>query len=155
MKTTVDLPDELLVAAKKHAVETRSTLRALIERGLRHELRGPGGRGSRPRARIRWVTVDGGLPPGADPADRASMSDPARIPLTEAQAQALGAQARAEERSMADLVRESVSEYLARRPVADRDELARRALALAGRYRSGCPDLAEEHDRYLDEAFDS
>ena len=56
---------------------------------------------------------------------------------------------------MADLVRESLSEYLARRPVADRDELVRRALALAGRYRSGCPDLAEEHDRYLDEAFDS
>ena len=78
-----------------------------------------------------------------------------QIQLTEAQARALRAQARAQERSMADLVRESLSEYLARRPVADRDELVRRALALAGRYRSGCPDLAEEHDRHLDEAFDS
>ena len=56
---------------------------------------------------------------------------------------------------MADLVRESVSEYLARRPAADPDQVARRALALAGRYRSGCRDLADEHDRYLDEAFDS
>ena len=65
-----------------------------------------------------------------------------QIQLTEAQARALRAQARAQERSMADLVRESVSEYLARRPVADRDELARRALAVAGRYRSGCRDLA-------------
>ena len=75
MKTTVDLPDELLVAAKKRAVEARSTLRALIERGLRHELSGP--RGGRPgrRSGIRWVTVDGGLPPGVDLDDRASMSD--------------------------------------------------------------------------------
>ena len=78
-----------------------------------------------------------------------------QVQLTEAQARALRAQARAQERSMADLVRESLSEYLARRPVADRDELVRRVLALAGRYRSGCPDLAEEHDRHLDEAFDS
>ena len=75
MKTTVDLPAELLVAAKKRAAETGSTLRELIERGLRHELSGP--RGGRPRRRsgIRWVTVDGGLPPGVDLDDRASMSD--------------------------------------------------------------------------------
>lgn len=75
MKTTVDLPDELLVAAKKRAAETRSTLRALIERGLRHELSGPRGRGSGQRSRIRWVTVDGGLPPDVDMNDRQSMSD--------------------------------------------------------------------------------
>ena len=56
---------------------------------------------------------------------------------------------------MADLVRESVTEYLARRHAVDRGEVARRALALAGRYRSGCSDLAEDHDKYLDEAFDS
>ena len=56
---------------------------------------------------------------------------------------------------MADLVRESVSEYLARQRVVDRRELARRALDAAGRFRSGHRDLAEEHDRHLDEAFDS
>ena len=78
-----------------------------------------------------------------------------QIQLTAAQAQSLRAQARLQERSMADLIRESVSEYLARRHVVDRDELARRALAQAGRYRSGCRTLAEDHDKYLDEAFDS
>ena len=41
------------------------------------------------------------------------------------------------------------------RPIVDRHKLARRALALAGRYRSGCRDLAEDHDQHLDEAFDS
>ena len=78
-----------------------------------------------------------------------------QIQLTAAQAQALRVQARLQQRSMADLVRESVSEYLGRRRAVDRDETARRALALAGRFRSGCRDLAADHDRFLDEAFDS
>ena len=78
-----------------------------------------------------------------------------QIQLTEEQARALRAQARREERSMADLVRECITEYLARRHVPDVRELARRARALDGRFRSGCPDLAEAHDRYLDDAFDS
>jgi len=76
MKTTIELPDELLIAAKKRAAEARTTLRELFERGLRQELasrpRGP----KRPRARpIRWVTVQGGLPPGVDVADRAAMHE--------------------------------------------------------------------------------
>lgn len=75
MKTTVELPDELLVAAKKRAAESRSTLRQLIERGLRRELHGPGRGGTAARPGIRWVTVDGGLPPGFELDDRTSMSD--------------------------------------------------------------------------------
>ena len=77
-----------------------------------------------------------------------------QIQLTEEQARALKAQARMEERSIAELVRESVAEYLARRDVRDVSELARRARGFRGRFRSGCPDLAEAHDRYLDDAFD-
>ncbi len=38
MKTTVELPDDLLISAKKRAAELRCSLRTLIERGLRHEL---------------------------------------------------------------------------------------------------------------------
>jgi hypothetical protein len=62
-----------LIEAKKHAAEHRTTVRALIESGLRYEL------GGRPEARkarrpvIRWVTVPGGLPKGMDVADRAKM----------------------------------------------------------------------------------
>jgi hypothetical protein len=75
MKTTVDLPDDLVIAAKKRAAELRQPLRALIERGLRSELgRSAGRRTGNPRA-IRWVTVAGGLPPGVDEADRAAMHD--------------------------------------------------------------------------------
>lgn len=73
MKTTVDIPDELLIAAKKRAAEERLTLKVLIERGLRRQLaRSPEGR-SRGHA-IRWITVNGGLPPDLDLRDRARMS---------------------------------------------------------------------------------
>jgi hypothetical protein len=72
MKTTIELPDELFVAAKKRAAELRCSLKALIERGLRAELRQPR-RAARRRRRIRWVTVRGGVPPGMDVADRESM----------------------------------------------------------------------------------
>ncbi len=71
MKTTIDLPDELLVAAKKKAAESRTTLREIFERGLRRELSEPRRRGKTPE--IRWVTAPGGLPPGLDVADRAAM----------------------------------------------------------------------------------
>ncbi|MSP61170.1 MAG: DUF2191 domain-containing protein [Myxococcales bacterium] len=73
MKTTVELPDDLLIAAKKRAAETRTPLRALIEQGLRALLEGAA---SAPRRRkIAWVTVKGGLPPGLDVADRESMHE--------------------------------------------------------------------------------
>ena len=78
-----------------------------------------------------------------------------QVQLTEEQARALKARARNEERSMADPVRESVSEYLARRPARNRGDLLQRANALTGRFHSGTPDVAINHDRYLDEAYDS
>jgi len=72
MKTTIELPDDLFVAAKKRAAELHCSLRTLIERGLRTELEEPRGVARR-RRRIRWVTVRGGFPPGMDVADRESM----------------------------------------------------------------------------------
>ena len=41
MKTTVVLPDDLLLRAKRKALEERGTLRALIESGLRAQVDGP------------------------------------------------------------------------------------------------------------------
>lgn len=35
----------------------------------------------------------------------------------------------------------------------DRDEVKQRSLAALGRFHSGVPDLASDHDRYLEEAF--
>jgi hypothetical protein len=73
MKTTIDLPDALLIAAKKKAAESRTTLREIFERGLRRELSQPRRRRKTPE--VRWVTASGGLPPGLDIADRAAMRE--------------------------------------------------------------------------------
>jgi hypothetical protein len=75
MKTTVDIPDELLIRAKKRAAETRTPLRVLIARGLQKELSAQGVKagGAGSRRRIRWVTAPGALPPGLDVADREAL----------------------------------------------------------------------------------
>lgn len=75
MKTTVDIPDDLLIRAKKRAAETRTTLRTLITRGLHREL-SAGGRKARTQetaVKIRWVIEAGGLPPGLDVANREAL----------------------------------------------------------------------------------
>lgn len=71
-KTTIEIADDLLLAAKRQAVEQRTTLRTLVERGLRAELRQAAPRRTKP-AKIAWVTVDGGLPRDIDVKDRAAM----------------------------------------------------------------------------------
>ena len=73
MKTTVELPEGLLLEAKRKALETRTTLREIMERALRRELRQTRSRPSRRPRRIRWVTSPGGLPPGLDVSDRSKM----------------------------------------------------------------------------------
>jgi hypothetical protein len=73
-KTTVELPEDLVIAAKRRAAERRTTLRTLIERGLRAELRREAAP-SPARTAIKWVIVDGGLPEDLNLADRAAMMD--------------------------------------------------------------------------------
>ena len=73
MKTTVELPDDLLLEAKRKALETKTTLHDILERPLRQELRQSGSRPARRPRRIRWVTSAGGLPPGLDVFERSKM----------------------------------------------------------------------------------
>ncbi|MFQ5739029.1 MAG: antitoxin [Acidobacteriota bacterium] len=74
MKTTIEISDELLIDAKKRAAELRKPLRAIMEEALRRELERITQRRSG-EAKIEWVTVDGGLPPGLDVSDRESMAE--------------------------------------------------------------------------------
>lgn len=74
MKTTVDLPDELLVEAKKRAAEERTSLRELLARSLRRELGSAGVSRESPKT-IAWTVVDGGLPAGLEVRRRSAMYD--------------------------------------------------------------------------------
>jgi hypothetical protein len=73
MKTTLELPDELLIEAKKAAAEQRRPLRALVEEGLRMVLRAP--QRKIPPKSVRLVTVKGGLPRDLDLSSREKMYD--------------------------------------------------------------------------------
>lgn len=68
MRTTVHLPDELLVRAKRKAAAEGRTLTSLIEEGLRAVVADRPGKGS-PAKKVRLPVskATGGLLPGIDP----------------------------------------------------------------------------------------
>ena len=78
-----------------------------------------------------------------------------QIQLTEEQSKALKRLAAEQGTSVAELIRRSVDRYLRTTEGVSAEERRRRAIAAAGKYRSGRPDVAVEHDRYLAEAYDS
>ena len=78
MKTTIDIPDELLIQAKKRAAELRRPLRTLVIEGLRRELLYKDTlthNQDNPKPPFRWVLVPGELNPDLNLNDRASMND--------------------------------------------------------------------------------
>lgn len=74
MRTTINLDDDLLHAAKVRAAERRTTLTALIAQALRRELADVGSTGSRERIRLRTF-AGSGVQSGIDLADNASVRD--------------------------------------------------------------------------------
>jgi hypothetical protein len=69
MRTTLDLDEAVLRAAKRRAAEEGKSLTRLIEEALREFLRGPRPRGGA-RFRLRLLTKKGRRVPGVDLADR-------------------------------------------------------------------------------------
>ncbi len=78
-----------------------------------------------------------------------------QIQLTEGQARTLKRLARQQQRSVAELIRQSVDLYLASRGELPLDQQYERATAVLGKYRSGDADLGRNHDQYLAEAYDT
>ena len=72
-----------------------------------------------------------------------------QIQLTESQAKSLRKLARRYELSVAELVRRGVDQVLASSPAVDVDQKKRKAIAAAGRFRSGRRDVSVHHDHYL------
>jgi post-segregation antitoxin (ccd killing protein) len=78
-----------------------------------------------------------------------------QIQLTERQAQQLKALAKERGVSMAELIRQSVDRLLDSQGTVDWEERKRRAIAIAGKFRSDVPDLGVNHDEYLAEAYEA
>ena len=69
MKTTIDVQDELLARAKRHARQTGRPLRAVVEEGLRLVLAAP------PRAGYKLPDLSVGDSGRRDPLEQYSWSD--------------------------------------------------------------------------------
>ena len=74
-----------------------------------------------------------------------------QIQLTESQAQSLRKLANRYGLSVAELIRRGVDQVLASGPSIDADRKKRKAVAAAGRFRSGRRDVSVRHDHYLAE----
>lgn len=75
-----------------------------------------------------------------------------QIQLTEEQAAQLKELAHASNESIAAIIRKALDQFLrAQQPDNRRDY--RRAAAIIGKYEAGRPDIAGNHDRYLEEDF--
>ena len=73
-----------------------------------------------------------------------------QIQFTGPEVEALRSEASQRNMSISAVVREAVDERLSRRRLQpSRDELAQRALAAVGRFRSGTGDVAVRHDDYF------
>lgn len=76
-----------------------------------------------------------------------------QIQLTERQAKTLKRLAKQKDRSVAELIRQSIDQYLATVGELSLEQQYERATAIVGKYRSGDADLGRNHDRYLAEAY--
>ena len=70
MKTTIDIHDELLARAKRHARGAGVPLRAVVEEGLRRVLQAP-----QPAEAYRMPDLSVGDPNGDDPLEAYSWQD--------------------------------------------------------------------------------
>ena len=76
-----------------------------------------------------------------------------QVQLTDRQLEALRHDSAATGRSVADLIRQGVDQYLAGRSDLGREERIERAIGVAGKFSSGRSDVSANHDRHLAEAF--
>lgn len=76
-----------------------------------------------------------------------------QIQLPEEQLATLKRLAALQHTSMAELIRRAVAAFTASPEAGNIRERRQRALAAAGRFRSGSKDLAQRHDDYLAEAY--
>ena len=78
-----------------------------------------------------------------------------QIELTEEQVATLKQLAKQRQISLPDLIQEGIDALLQPVCIAGKEERKQRAMAIAGRFRSGLGDLSQRHDVYFTEALGS
>jgi len=76
-----------------------------------------------------------------------------QIQLSEEQSRVLKALAVQRDVSVAELIRRSVDQFIQSSSGVDDEERRQRAMAAAGKFRSGQSDIAVHHDDYLAKAY--
>jgi len=76
-----------------------------------------------------------------------------QVQLTENQLKALRHASAETGKSIAELIRLGVEQYLAGRSDVSREERIERAIRVGSRFSSGLTDVSVNHDKYLAEAF--
>jgi hypothetical protein len=76
-----------------------------------------------------------------------------QIQLTEEQSRILKALALEKGASVAELIRQSIDNYIRSTTQPNLDERRKRALSVVGKFSSDISDLSMEHDRYLAEVY--
>jgi ribbon-helix-helix CopG family protein len=76
-----------------------------------------------------------------------------QVQLTDNQLKALRHASAETGKSIAELIRQGVDQYLAGRNEPSREERIDRAIRAAGKFASGLADISVNHDKYLAEAF--
>jgi Ribbon-helix-helix protein, copG family len=76
-----------------------------------------------------------------------------QVQLTEKQANTLKNLAASRYLSIAELIRQAVDTFIKSSSGIDIEERKKKALEIAGRFRSGKHDVSSKHDNYLSEAF--
>jgi hypothetical protein len=76
-----------------------------------------------------------------------------QIQLTQEQAKAVKRIALSRHLSVAELIRRAVDAMINSSPGADPEEKLKRAIEIAGKFRSGKHDIAKRHDKYLADGF--
>ena len=78
-----------------------------------------------------------------------------QVQLTEEQAKVLHEMSAARQVSIAELIRNSVDDFVLREAGTSRAGKVARAKSVVGQFASGCEDISRDHDRFLAEAFQS
>jgi hypothetical protein len=77
-----------------------------------------------------------------------------QIQLTEEELKALRRLSAVTSKSIAELIRNGIDQFLAGNRIAQAQDRVERAIRVAGMFSSGSPDASTDHDRYLAEAFE-